>query len=357
MLKNNIRKGEICANKVYHSTNFALLIVKFEEKYKVSFIKKTSLLFIIIFSAFQISNAQTNWKINRASGNGDLVTVFFTSSDKGWIAGDDGYLAYTNDGGKSWNKKNLGTSEIINEIYFRNDDNGYLVAGKKMFITRDSGNSWQETQIYKSAQFRNGTPEFLSIKFADKKRGIVIGSILNKQERVIDSLVMRTEDGGESWQRVIVPTKKELFHLDFVGSSRCWIVGDEGLILNSDNGGASFRVQRSNVVTPLFNVDFRDENEGYTVGKAGTILRTENGGSNWETVKTEFKQDLMRVDFADDKNGVIVGYNGIILRSMDRGKTWIKRETITKEHLYGLYFVKKYGWAVGANGVVLQYDR
>lgn len=323
----------------------------------MSFLKKTSLIFIIIFSALHISNAQNNWKINRANGGGDLVTVFFTSSDKGWIAGDDGYLAYTTDGGRNWTKKNLGMTEIINEIYFRNDDNGYLVAGKKMFITRNGGNTWEETQIYKSTQFRNGTPEFLSIRFADKKRGIVIGSILNKQERVVDSLVMRTEDGGETWQRVIVPTKKELFHLDFVGSSRCWIVGDEGIILYSENGGSNFRVQKSNTVSDLFNVDFRDEKEGYIVGSKGTILRTENGGEIWESVRTEFKQTFMRVDFADDKNGVIVGYDGIILRSMDKGKTWIKRETITKEHLYGLYFAKKYGWAVGANGIVLQYER
>lgn len=323
----------------------------------MSFFKKTNLLLIIIFSFSLFTIAQTNWKINRASGSGDLVSVYFTSSDRGWIAGDDGYLAFTNDGGRNWTQKKLGMNEIINEIYFRNDDNGYLVAGKKMFLTRDAGNSWQETQIYKTGQFRIGTPEFLSIKFADKKRGIVIGSILNKQERVVDSLVMRTEDGGETWQRIVVPTKKELFHLDFVGSSRCWIVGDDGLILFSDNGGASFRVQRSNVTTSLFNVDFRDDNEGYVVGESGTILRTDNGGQIWESVKTEFKQDFMRVDFADDKNGVIVGHGGVILRSMDRGKTWLKRETITKENLYGLYFVKKYGWAVGANGIVLQYER
>jgi photosystem II stability/assembly factor-like uncharacterized protein len=323
----------------------------------VSLLKKLVLFLFAIFLSVQFTSAQTNWKINRAKGEGDLIAVFFTSADKGWIAGDNGYLAITNDGGKNWTKQDIGTTESINEIYFRNDDNGYLVAGKKMFITKDAGQSWRETRIYKSGDFKSLSPEFLSIRFADKKRGIVIGSLLNQQEKVVDSLVMRTEDGGETWQRIVVPSKKELYHLDFVGSSKCWIVGDDGLILNSYNGGESFQTQKSGTALDLYNVDFRDENEGYIVGSKGTILRTENGGANWESLKTIYPMTLMRVDFADDKNGVIVGYEGTILRSTDKGKTWTKQNSDTKETLYGLYFTKKYGWAVGAKGVVIQYLR
>lgn len=323
----------------------------------MAFIKKTGLFLFAIFLSIQIIAAQTNWKVNRGKGSGDLVAVFFTSAEKGWIAGDNGYLAWTGDGGRNWTKQEIGTQETINEIYFRNDDNGYLVAGKKLYMTRDGGRSWQDIRIYKAGDFRGGSPEFLSIRFADKKRGIVIGSVLNSQGRVIDSLVMRTEDGGETWQRVIVPSKKELYHLDFVGSSKCWIVGDEGLVLASSNGGASFQTQRSGVVLDLYNVDFRDENEGYIVGSKGTILRTENGGANWELIKTVFPVTFMRVDFADDKNGVIVGYEGTILRSTDKGRSWVKQVSDTKENLYGLYFTKKYGWAVGASGVVIQNQR
>jgi photosystem II stability/assembly factor-like uncharacterized protein len=324
----------------------------------VTFLKKSTLFLFAVFISVQITGAQTNWKVNRGgNGGSDLFTVFFTSAEKGWIAGDNGYLAWTADGGRNWTKQDIGTTESINEIYFRNDDNGYLVAGKKMFITRDAGRSWQEIRIYKPGDFRNGTPDFLSIRFADKKRGIVIGSVLNNQGLVVDSLVMRTEDAGETWQRVFVPSKKELYHLDFVGSSLCWIVGDEGLVLVSYNGGTSFQRQKSGTMLDLYNVDFRDEKEGYIVGSKGTILRTENGGETWETVKTTFPMTFMRVDFADDKNGVIVGYEGTILRSTDRGKTWTKQVSATKEKLFGLYFAKKYGWAVGAGGVVIENQR
>jgi photosystem II stability/assembly factor-like uncharacterized protein len=323
----------------------------------VALITKTALFLFAVFLSGQITTAQTNWKVNRNDAGGDLVAVYFTSSENGWIAGDNGYLAWTGDGGRSWTKQEIGTKESINEIYFRNDENGYLVAGRKMFMTRDGGRNWREIQIYRTGEFGKNSPDFLSIRFADKKRGIVIGSVLNSLQNVVDSLVMRTEDGGETWQRIVVPSKKELFHLDFVGSSKCWIVGDEGLVLYSSNGGASFQTQKSGVVMDLYNVDFRDENEGYIVGSKGTILRTETGGAIWESVKTAFPMTFMRVDFADDKNGMIVGYEGTILRSNDRGKTWTRQSSGTKADLYGLFFDKKNGWAVGANGVVIQNQR
>ncbi|MEO6655320.1 MAG: YCF48-related protein [Pyrinomonadaceae bacterium] len=315
---------------------------------------------LLVFTCCLNTQAQTGWVMQNANVRGDLVAVFFTSSDRGFIAGDNGYLASTVDGGKSWEKYPLNTTEDINEIYFRNDDNGYLVAGRKMFITRDAGRTWQDIRIYRTGEFGSGTPEFLSIRFSDKKHGYVIGSVLRRvksDDVVVDSLMMRTEDGGETWQRMTLPTKKELFHLDFNGNSHGWVVGDNGIILASTDDGRTWAKQTSGTSIPLYNVDFRDDKEGYVVGKIGTILRTENGGLTWDKVATNFTDTLMRVDFADDKNGWIVGYAGDILRSNDKGKTWIRQESTTTQRLYGLYMDKKYGWAVGANGVILRYKK
>ena len=323
----------------------------------LSVFAKTVLLSIFTFTTIQSIHAQAGWNPLKSGSANDLVAVYFTSAERGFIAGDKGYFAQTTDGGRTWTKQTIDTTDDINEIYFRNDKNGYVVAGKKMFLTDDAGRSWREIKIYDPKNFRNATPEFLSVRFADKKRGLIVGSLLNKEEDVIDSLVMRTDDGGETWTRIIVPSKLELFHLDFVNSSRGWIVGDKGLILTTQDGGVNWRKQTSGTTNSLYNVDFRDSSEGYAVGGKGVILRTENGGDTWETVKTNFPNTFLRVDFADDKNGWIVGYGGSILRSSDKGKTWIKQDSGTKENLYGLFMLKKYGWAVGAKGAVIQYQK
>jgi len=316
--------------------------------------------FALIFALFGTigSYAQGGWIPQLTSIKGDLVAVFFTSNDRGWVAGDEGFLASTTDGGRTWAPYDLKTKDDINEIYFRNEENGYLVAGRNMFVTQDGGRTWKELRIFRTGDFGAGRPEFLSIRFSDKKRGYVVGSVLRTsgdEDVVIDSLLMRTEDGGETWRRIAVPTKTELFHLDFNGNSHGWIVGDNGVILATVDEGNTWTKQASGVTVPLYNVDFRDDNDGYAVGKSGTILRTEDGGRHWEKVPTNFTDTLMRVDFADDKNGWIVGYGGSILRSTDRGKTWVRQESNLRERLYGLYMDKNYGWAVGAKGSILQF--
>lgn len=316
--------------------------------------------YLVILISAAAAAAQSSWVLQRMNIAGDLVAVHFTSSKKGWVAGDNGYLASTTDGGRTWSNIALGVNDNINEVYFRNDDNGYLIAGRKMFITRDGGRSWQETRIYRTGEFGSGTPEFLSIRFSDKRRGYVVGSVLRRsgnEDIVVDSLLMRTEDGGDSWHRVPLPTKLELFHLDFSGNSHGWIVGDEGIILATTDEGRTWRVQESGVTRALFDVRFRSDKRGWAVGGGGTILRTENGGSTWEKIDTPFTETFKRVDFSDDKNGWIIGYSGRILYTTDRGLTWNRQESGTKERLYGIFMNKNYGWAVGAKGIVLNFKK
>lgn len=320
-------------------------------------LKNLFLLFLITLFSIHSSSAQKGWSVVKTGEPEDYITVFFTDSKHGFVAGDNGKFIYTVDGGKNWQKQFVYTDDNINEIYFRSDDNGYVVAGKKLFITADGGLSWKEEIIHNPADFKNGSPDFLSVRFADKNRGIIVGSVLNKADRVVDSLIMRTEDGGDSWSRVVVPFKDELYHLDFVNKSRGWIVGDMGTVLRTDDGGITWKTQVSGTKKALYNVDFRDKNDGFAVGGGGTILRTEDGGESWETVTTSFAKTFLRVDFASDQEGWIVGHGGTVLRSSDKGKSWIKQESKTDKSLYGLFMTKKYGWAVGESGTILKYDR
>lgn len=308
---------------------------------------------IIIFS--QSSFGQGNWSPVFRVVQSDLVSVYFTSPEKGFIGGDNGVFAYTNDGGLNWTKQALNTSDNVNEIYFRNEENGYILVGKRIFITNDGGKSWRENQVIKSVDFKGRTPEFLSVRFSGKKRGWIVGSLLNQDEEVVDSLVLQTLDSGETWTRVTVPADKmELYHVDFVNDDLGWVVGDKGLILATKDGGQTWAKQNSGTDVGLFNIDFRDSNDGIAVGSKGTILRTENGGATWEKISSPIVKKFLRVNFINDKQGWIVGGGGTILRTDNKGKSWTKLNTQTTESLYGLYTDKKSSWAVGEKGLMLQ---
>jgi len=304
-----------------------------------------------------VSIAQQGWAAARRGEAGkDLNTVYFADSKRGWIGGDDGFVSYTTDGGRSWTRQALDTTDAVNDIYFRNKEDGYLLAGNRVFKTDDSGRTWRASTSFLPKDFAGALAELYSVRFSSKKKGWVIGS-LSRGDTVVDSLLNYTNDEGASWLRKTAPVREELIHLDFVSDARGWIVGAAGTILYTEDAGETWTVQRSAVSGTLYHVDFRNDKKGWVVGERGTVLRTVDGGAIWSKINVPVRNTLLSVQFVDDDNGWIVGRGGVILRSSDGGATWVRQDSKTEQNLYALYFEKKYGWAVGGDGLVLQYER
>jgi photosystem II stability/assembly factor-like uncharacterized protein len=312
---------------------------------------------VLLLALTQMAGAQVGWTgTRRGQPAKDLNAVYFADTKRGWIAGDAGFVSYTSDGGRSWTPQSIETKDAINDLYFRNKDNGYIVAGNSIFSTDDGGHTWREIRRYFASDFGGALPELYSVRFSGKKKGWVVGSI-SHNDSVIDSLVLYTNDGGTSWQRQRMPTKEELIHVDFVSEKRGWIVGDGGTILYTTDGGDTWTPQRSNVKATLYHVDFRNERVGWAVGKQGTILRTTDGGETWFMVDPLVRNTLLSVQFVNEMDGWIVGRGGVILRSEDGGATWIRQESGTRQNLYALFLDKENGWAVGGDGMLLRYER
>lgn len=301
--------------------------------------------------------SQQGWISTRVGpANQDLNTVFFLDSKRGWVGGDKGFLSRTDDGGHSWVQQIVETSDAINDIYFRDKEDGYLIAGNAIFGTQDNGNRWTEVRRFTPREFDGAVVELYSVRFPTKKKGWVVGSV-SKNDRVVDSILISTEDGGESWQRQRAPSRLELIHIEFVNEKRGWIVGDEGTILATADAGQTWTKQDSGTPATLYHVDFRSDKKGIAVGKQGTLLKTTDGGITWRTIPIKTRSTLLNVKFISDDNGWAIGRSGTILRTDDAGSTWIEQESGTKQNLYGLYFAKKIGWAVGGDGMLLRYEQ
>jgi photosystem II stability/assembly factor-like uncharacterized protein len=304
--------------------------------------------------------AQAGWVAERRGETGkDLNAVYFANDKRGWIAGDGGLVFRTDDGGKTWARQPSGVEESVNDIYFRDKDEGYLLVGNKILTTGDGGTTWRAAHTFAPAEFDGASPELYSVRFATKKRGWIVGSV-SRRDEVVDSLLLYTDDGGASWQRRTLPARVELLHLDFDGEKRGWIVGDRGMILHTEDAGTTWAKQDSNTTATLYHVDFVDDENGWAVGERSTILRTGDGGRSWTQVQTAVagtNSTLLSVAFVNKEDGWIVGRGGLVLRSSDGGRTWLKQETKTTQHLFALFFKGKTGWAVGGDGMVLQYER
>lgn len=311
---------------------------------------------LLIVTAWPTS-AQKGWVSTRVGPAGqDLNAVFFLDSKRGWVGGDNGFLSRTDDGGHSWVQQIVETTDAINDIYFRDKEAGFLIAGNAIFVTRDNGTRWSEVRRFTQKEFDGADVELYSVRFSSKKKGWVVGSV-SKRDRVIDSILLFTENGGESWQRQRAPSRLELIHLEFANDKRGWIVGDEGTILATVDAGETWTKQVSGAAGTIYHVDFRSDSKGFAVGKGGTVLRTTNGGATWTPVPVNTRSTLLNVKFVDNDSGWAIGRGGTILRTSDGGLTWVEQESGTKQNLYGLYFAKKIGWAVGGDGLVLRYEQ
>lgn len=314
-----------------------------------------SVVFIAMLASSRVI-AQSSWVSTRVGPAGqDLNTVFFLDSKRGWVGGDKGYLSRTDDGGHSWVQQTVETTAGINDIYFRDKEAGFLIAGNSIFGTRDNGARWTVVRRFLPGEFGGAEVELYSVRFSSKKKGWVVGSV-SKGDLVVDSILLYTDDGGETWQRKRAPSNLELIHLEFANDKRGWIVGDDGTILATTDAGETWTRQESGTSVTLYHVDFRNDKKGLAVGQRGTVLRTTNGGITWLPVRLKTTSTLLNVKFVGDDAAFAVGRGGNILRTDDAGDTWIEQESGTKQNLYGLYFAKKIGWAVGGDGMLLRYE-
>lgn len=315
----------------------------------------------IIFAAlFLVASAcplfaQQGWVPTRVAPSGqDLNTVFFLDDKRGWVGGDNGFLSRTDDGGHSWVQQVLETKDAINDIYFRDKEAGFLIAGNAIFSTRDNGTRWTEVRRLSPNEFDGADVELYSVRFSSKKRGWVVGSV-SKRDRVIDSILLNTENGGESWQRQRAPSRLELIHIDFANDKRGWIVGSEGTILATVDSGKTWTRQESGTKATIYHIDFRNDKKGLAVGERGTLLRTSDGGASWVTIPVPARSTLLSVVLVNDDEGWAIGRSGTILRTDSAGAVWVEQDSGTKQNLYGLYFAKKQGWSVGGDGTLLRY--
>ena len=169
----------------------------------------------LLLTIVSVARAQGGWaqfKIN--TGGNDLNTVYFLDSKRGWVGGDGGFLSRTDDSGLSWVRQTVPTTAAINDIYFRDKEAGFLLAGKSIFITRD-GTNWTQSRIFLPEEVEGADVELYSVRFSSKKKGWVVGSV-SKRERVVDSILVYTDDGGATWTQVSkwVGTTGQYVHAD-----------------------------------------------------------------------------------------------------------------------------------------------
>jgi photosystem II stability/assembly factor-like uncharacterized protein len=137
---------------------------------------------------------------------------------------------------------------------------------------------------------------------------------------------------GEHWQQIIVPTRATLTGVYFHDKLNGWIVGHDAVILRTTDGGKTWEkvYYDPEGQTPLFDVWFRDERYGIAIGAYGLYLISEDGGASWDISEMNVIADASENNpgEAEDSDDFLDSYdlhlNSIVLA--DNGKLYIAAE-------------------------------
>lgn len=279
------------------------------------------------------SDGGRTWRVFRI----DYLPVsssFFLDANAGWAMVWDRGIYRTDDGGKRW--EFLTGSLKRGGMFFLNKNIGWLSGEDGLFSTRDGGSTWESMVSYGSSfvpvtnyHFVTATQGWvgggLYAYWPDRPPGQGIPPVMPAYS------LYKTTDSGATFREVrAIPEwghwEDRPTSLTFVDSQMGWVVSEKGLIIRTDDGGNTWLRQTSGCAGRLDKVQFVDKDHGWIHIRQGLqnqslFLRTTDGGATWERHAYLALRFLNDFHFIDVHNGWAVG-DRLVLHTDDGGLTW-----------------------------------
>jgi photosystem II stability/assembly factor-like uncharacterized protein len=212
-------------------------------------------------------DAGQQWQQANVPVSSDLNAVYFPSPEQGWAVGNDGVILHSSDAGATW-KKQLDGREI-----------GALLVKHYAALANAEPTNEQWPLLVADGQrlVEEGADKpLLDVWFIDDKVGYVVG---------VFNLILRTEDGGQSWTPFQDRTDNpQNFHLNAITSAgdALYIVGEQGLVLKWDDAQQRFAALSTPYQGSFFGVVGKP-GEVVVYGLRGNVLRSTDGGLSWKS--------------------------------------------------------------------------
>lgn len=302
--------------------------------------------------------ASASWVRQQSGTMAWLHSVYFLDARRGWVAGSNGTVLVTTDGGENWKMvATRPTEDTIRDIYFADAQTGWIVCERDIYKLRtadeartymmktvDGGRTWQKVNL------AGADARLVRAIFTEGGRAWAFGEA---------GVLYSTSDAGASWARRPSPTRYLLLGGTFLDSERGWLVGARSTILQTFDGGQTWRAGLVESKDVRFtSVSFVEPRIGWAVGSAGRIFMTLDGGRTWRAQASPVQSDLLDVKFLDASEGWAIGADGTLLHTRNSGIKWTLEPSGTTHPLERIFFAgRDRAWAVGFGGTILSYTR
>lgn len=249
------------------------------------------------------------WTVTSAPTTAHLRAIRFVDASVGWAVGDGGTILRTTNAGATWTVQSSGTQVALLGVAAVSATQAWAVGeGGTVLRTSDGGATWighveDSGRIY-------------AVHFVTPSLGWMVGQ---------DGRIWTTDDGAVTWTAATSGVTAHLRAVTFVDALNGWAAGDDGTILHTADGGTSWTAQPSGVVTALFAIAARNASEVWAAGDGGTILETANGGSTWQFVDAGQESATLRgIGIGAAPHGWIVGDDSTLV-ALEHGSPPVQR--------------------------------
>lgn len=303
--------------------------------------------------AFLPSVSYNPWQPVTLPTEATILDVAFTGNPQhGWLVGKGSALLETNDGGESWELRNLdldGQTYNFTSVSFFQDE-GWVTGEPSLLLhTTDGGKSW------------------LRVPLSEKLPGIpnhVIALGKQSAEMTTDiGAIYRTADGGRNWQAMVQEALGVTRNLARSPDGKYVAVSALGNFYSTWEPGQSAWEQHNRTSSrKLQNMGFGADGRLWLLARGGVMqFSSPNSVEDWEdAINPEFSTSwgLLDLAYRTPEEVWVTGGSGNLLASFDGGKTWQKDRDVENipSNLYRVVFLSpEQGFILGQRGTLLKY--
>ena len=268
---------------------------------------------------YKTSDGGEKW-LNQLERSGKpILSICFIDENLGFTAGCDGIIMKTTDGGNSWVQKTNNLAYCLYSIFFIDSDYGWAVGYQgKIYATTDSGENW-------SQQSSNVTSTLAGVQFFNREFGYAMGW----NEGNSGNTIIKTTDGGHSWQKIFTSSDLSLGGCGFYfRDEQNGFVSFDKKLLSTNDGGISWNTCFEGTDIERFNsITFSSSTEGWAVGGFGNlIIHTSDAGNTWTKIDSGIDEVLYStfnsVFFVSEDVGWVFNSGRAFYKTTDKGLTW-----------------------------------
>jgi photosystem II stability/assembly factor-like uncharacterized protein len=260
-----------------------------------------------------------SWSLLNPGVTDDIVDVCMLNRNTGWaLALDIGpttiwsIILFTTDGGSSWRTETYPEPDVVlNAVSFQDSLHGW-VAGEngQLAGSADGGRTWVKA-VLDSGLAPLG--DLRKIRFMTPSYGYVTGGRFD-----LTGTIWRTWNGGAFWS-AMGAAPEPINDVHFIDSLHViGVTGDydygSGLVRTTD-AGVTWNYTYLGIWGDARGLAFRTPAEGWAVlGFAGRCMVTRDTGATWQSFFTPETSSVSDIQFLTERRGIMVGADGRIFR-------------------------------------------